>query len=265
MDSFAATKSKKKFFPCFRSTASNGPVRTVRGVDAADEQVFPFMAVEERNGMMLHNVQPFDGCGNVSGRQKKGGGGGALSRALKAVLFGTSLAKKIRKRKRKQKENSNEENQRRQLLSSISSRSSDPNFRNSSTCSSRTSAPFSSASFSSSSPTSPEINEISFRFHPTASNRLFRQINLRKTSRCWFVLLVGLLSLVLWEKIGATVCTSIWILCFHFYRREIGFRSPDDKASAAAMSSDEYKKRTILEGFLNRDRSAVRSSITHID
>lgn len=176
-------------------------------------------------------------------------------------------AKKIRKRKAKEKQNS-KENQRHQTPFSISnSRSriaSDLNYHNSSTCSSRTSALFSSSSFCSSSPASSEMSDISFRFYPTAPNRLFRQINFRKIFSGWFVLLVCLLSLVLWGKIGAIICTSVWILCL--YRRRIGFRSPDNKSSAAAMSYGEYnKRRTVMEGFLKRDRSRAQNSIFRID
>lgn len=171
-------------------------------------------------------------------------------------------AKKIRKRKAKQKQDSEKESQRHQAPSSISNRSriaSDLHYRNSSTCSSRTSAPFSHSSFCSSSPSS-EISDISFRFYPTASNRLFRQIYLRKFCSGWFVLLVCLLSLILCGKTVAIMCTSIWILCL--CRRRIGFSPPDGTASAAAMSTGEYKKRIAMEGFLKRsDRSASQNSL----
>ncbi|XP_038900051.1 uncharacterized protein LOC120087211 [Benincasa hispida] len=263
MDSITAIKSKKKnkLFPCFRAAASGGPVGTARcKEDASDEHIFPFITVDD-------GVRSFDGGDGDSGHRKKKNGGGALSRAVKAVLFGTSLAKKIRKRKAKEKQNSKTENQRHQAPFSISNNrsriASDLNYHNSSTCSSRTSAPFSSSSFCSSSPSSSEMSDISFRFYPTASNRLFRQINFGKIFSGWFLLLVCLLSLVLWGKIGAIICTSVWILCL--YRRRIGLKSSDDKVSAGAMSSGEYyKRRVVMEGFLKRDHSGAQNSILRI-
>lgn len=94
MDSIAATKSKKKnkLFPCFRAAATGSPVRSVRCKDDPNEQVSKLVEVEERNDMMkLHNVRPLDGGDDDSGHRKKKVGGGALSRTIKAVLFGTSL------------------------------------------------------------------------------------------------------------------------------------------------------------------------------
>ncbi|KAA0036754.1 uncharacterized protein E5676_scaffold110G001060 [Cucumis melo var. makuwa] len=261
MDSIATPKSKKKnkLFPCFRAAASGSGHVKVRSKDDS-EDVFPFITVDE-------NVRPLCGCDGDSGHRKKKGSAGALSRAFKAVLFGTSLAKKIRKRKAKEKENSkNEINQMHQALSSIGNRSGTASdnlnlYHNSSTRSSRTSAPFSSSSFCSSSPASSEMSEISFRFYPNGSNRLLRQINLRKILSGWFVLLVCLLNLILWGKLGAIMCTSVWILCL--YRRRMGLK----KGSAVAMSSGEYYKRRIgMEGFLKRERSSsAQNSILRID
>ncbi|KAE8651304.1 uncharacterized protein LOC105435019 [Cucumis sativus] len=261
MDAIATPKLKKKnkLFPCFRSAASGGGHVKVRSKDGS-EDVFPFITVDE-------NVRPLYGGDGDSGHRKKKGSAGAFSRALKAVLFGTSLAKKIRKRKEKENQNSKKEiNQRHQAPSSIGnnrSRTASDNlnfYRNSSTRSSRTSAPFSSSSFCSSSPASSEMSEISFRFYPNGSNRLLRQINLKKIFSGWFVLVVCLLNLVLWGKLGAIMCTSVWILCL--YRRRMGLK----KGSAVGTSSGEYSKRRIgMEGFLKRDRSSAQNSMLRID
>lgn len=171
-------------------------------------------------------------------------------------------AKKIGKRKAKQYQNS-KESQRHLAPPWFSSRSrsgSDLNYRNYST---RSSEPFSSSSFYSSSPSSTEKSDASFRLYPTASNRLYTQIDIRKIFSGWFVLLVCLLSLVLWGKTGAIICTSVWLLCL--YRWRFGFRSPDDKATTAAISSDEYNDIEIMEEFLKRDRLAARNSTLRID
>ncbi|XP_022936449.1 uncharacterized protein LOC111443063 [Cucurbita moschata] len=253
MESIVVTKSKKrnKLFPCFRAAASGSPV----GHGAPEEQVFPFMTVRD-------NVLPVDRGDEDSSRWKKKGGRGAWSRAIRAVIFGTSLAKKIAKRKAKHYQNS-KESQRHLAPSWFSSRSrsgSDLNYRNYST---RSSEPFSSPSFYSSSPSSTEKSDSSFRLYPTASNRLYTQINFRKIFSGWFVLLVCLLSLVLWGKTGAIICTSVWLLCL--YRWRFRFRSPDDKASTVAMSSGEYNDIEIMEEFLKRDRLAARNSTLRID
>ncbi|XP_022139696.1 uncharacterized protein LOC111010543 [Momordica charantia] len=271
MDSDAAKSRKKtKLFPCFRSPASDCYVRTERCKDVPDEKVFPLMAVEEMDGTMFHSVRSVasskDADDEDSGCRKRKGSGGALSRAIKAVLFGTALAKKMRKKKAKQKQNSKKENQiRHHSVSSISDRSriaSDP-YHNYSNFSSRTSMPFSSSSFCSSSPSSSDISERSFAIYPTAPKRLFSQINLRRICSGWLMFLVCILSLILWGKICAIVCTSVWILCFS--SRRFGFKSPEIKASAAAIDSGEHNKRIVIEGLLARDRSAAQNSSLRID
>lgn len=85
MDAIATPKLKKKnkLFPCFRSAASGGGHVKVRSKDGS-EDVFPFITVDE-------NVRPLYGGDGDSGHRKKKGSAGAFSRALKAVLFGTSL------------------------------------------------------------------------------------------------------------------------------------------------------------------------------
>lgn len=67
------------------------------------------------------------------------------------------------------------------------------------------------------------------------------------------LLLVSLLALIFWGKACAIVCTSMWL--FVVPRWNSGEISLENGGCYRIIDSDEYKKKIIMEGLLERSRN----------
>ncbi|KAL8107593.1 hypothetical protein AgCh_024127 [Apium graveolens] len=73
---------------------------------------------------------------------------------------------------------------------------------------------------------------------------------------------LSLLVLIVWGKVCAILCTSTWLLLMsaRFKERGIVKKSSkcDDQLPGENVDSGEYKKRVIMEGLLDRNRSSSK-------
>lgn len=67
------------------------------------------------------------------------------------------------------------------------------------------------------------------------------------------LLLLSLLVLIFWGKVCAILCTSTWL--FFMPGQSKGGDLAVNMVGMLDVDSDEYKKRIILEGLLERNRS----------
>lgn len=250
-----------------------------------------------------------DADSSLDGARSKGSSRRRFSRALKAVLFDTSLTKKIRERKSRKnsfrsgsslslksekianqmndKSSSVEESSDADEMNTINSSRSSLLFSSSTNASSSLSSSCSSSRNANSRSlserrgssgvdsmdrrgsfrtTNSEEKIASFRapnpverkesFRGTKSMELQKQNSAAEKIDQYYsstiglcLLLISLLVLVFWGKICAIFCTSIWLF---FGPRRI---KPVILAGSVNMDSEEYKKRVIMEGLLERNRS----------
>lgn len=245
------------------------------GGSVSDEPVFTYIAVGEKDGVVFPKILPGLSEGKDGGGiGKKKDGHRSLSRILKAVLFETSLAKKIKRRKLQRKlyqSNSNllaraenfskpiiENSIQNQELSKdssqgIGSNSSSPFFNSSAITSS--SVRSSSSSLSSNSRFLTDKNKSSWS---NSIETKQRQSNLQEHGKGSYnsniglcLLLISFLVLVFWGKICAILCTSTWL----FFVPRLCNDNNSSQNGVELLDSDEYKKRIIMEGLLQRNHA----------
>ncbi|KAI9187064.1 hypothetical protein LWI28_023976 [Acer negundo] len=294
--------SSSRFLHCFKppemdiNDRSCVPVRPVRGCRdgfSHHEPVFTYVDVAEKPGVVFTRILSDDlsvgGGGNnrdqngVVEKKKRGGsrGGRKLLCMMRAVMFETSLAKKIRKKKHKQKQWQSDKNE-----NSIQPEySEDENgrtiSRNSSSSSHYSSAITSSSSACSSSLSSDARQRYSdgiklFRSNNSFDGKQKQDMNFHNQERrkgcsgpnnigCCF-LVISLFVLVFWGRVCAIVCTSTWLFFVpQRWRSSIinGSSSKNVGSSSknvgdyanAKLHSEKYKKKIIMEGLLERNHS----------
>ncbi|XP_057460317.1 uncharacterized protein LOC130750858 [Actinidia eriantha] len=289
---FGEKRGKKKVFACFRPVAIDD-----EGSVKPDDSVISFVSVEDDEKMVLPKILTSLSEENLKVYSDDDGGGSrrkeksrrSFSRILKAVLLKTSLVKKVCRREGRQnssptksnsesersKKVSNKENEKPKLRESSyaedcridSNRWPSLNYSSSVTastpmCSSRASSVTSNSRSSSQ-------RKGSFREN-SESKQVDRAISIERervgysshVGLC--LLLVSLLVLILWGKVCAIFCTST---CFFLVPRcigKVGSAVNGGKSTVNGVDSPEidseseaYKKRVIMEGFLQRNRSRV--------
>ncbi|WOH09962.1 hypothetical protein DCAR_0729423 [Daucus carota subsp. sativus] len=72
---------------------------------------------------------------------------------------------------------------------------------------------------------------------------------------------LSLLVLVVWGKICAILCTSTWLLLLSAsFKKRGAVKKSSDQLGREDVDSEEYKKRVIMEGLLDRNRGGISSS-----
>lgn len=291
----ASRSSSRKFFRCFRSAVlddgyEGGDHRCEQG---ADETFFAVVAAKENEGHALRKV-PSGGKGDDGSdeddrgkKKKKKKGLKSLARASKAVLFETSLAKKLRKKKSAEnslESISNLSMEADRILklmhqnssSGVSDNDKAPTTESDGSNSSGAVSPSLSSSRSSSMNSSmrgrsqSSTRSSSFNLKQIQSSALEdgkeRPSHSENFTIC--LLLLTLTALILWGKVCAIVCTSTWLLLVPRWSTIKCAKSPFDIAdeSSSIMDSPEYKKKIILKGLLQRKQCCgahLRVATTH--
>ncbi|KAK2984733.1 hypothetical protein RJ640_004558 [Escallonia rubra] len=279
MDSPVKTRGRRKLFVCFRpADVDEGAVKKKRAaVPAGDLPVLTYISVGK--GVkesavipkVLKSLSDASSGGDVDVPGSRTKPQRRLSRVLKAVFFEASLTKKLGIKKSRESSRSN---------SSLSTKSDKcSSFTNEKTSQReflepddtlRTSSRSSSSLFSSS------MNSTSYTSSITSSSRSLsdrrasfgsnsvepKQVYTQGTKRGYYgssiglcLLLVCLLVLIFWGKICAILCTSTWLF---FAPRRLNFVDRlKNVVDSPGVDSGEYKKRVIMEGLLERNRSRV--------
>ncbi|KAL5736170.1 hypothetical protein ACOSP7_030646 [Xanthoceras sorbifolium] len=283
------SSNSRRFLHCFRTPEMDkngrvsGSFRRVPGHDH-DQPVFTYVDMGEKQGVVFpeilsDDVDVHDGGGNNKDRngvekKKKSGnrGGRKLLLMMRAVMFETSLAKKIRKKKQKQKQKQCQSDG--NLLikpekpwngNYLQQESSDD--ENGRTMSRNCSSLRSSSSVTSSSGCSSSISSNprhrSERINSFRSNNSFegkqnqdRGRGYYRSNICLCFLLISLFVLVFWGRVCAIVCTSTWLF---FVPRRLSTSgnvlSSKNVVDYAKFDSEKYKKKIIIEGLLERNHS----------
>ncbi|XVE80239.1 hypothetical protein DITRI_Ditri14bG0123700 [Diplodiscus trichospermus] len=195
----------------------------------------------------------------------------SFSRYVKAVLFETSLLKKMRNQKSRQKLHRNHNRDKSKptqifyskSVNNISSMNTDHNQSTSSSTSSSslfsTSTTTNSLSSSSASSTTAsrclslsERNNMQAKVRNHGDGKGCNGLNVGICS-----ILISLLVLVIWGKICAIFCTSAWL--FFAYRWNTIKLVPSENIAAGHrfvdIDTELYKKKVIMEGLLERNHS----------
>lgn len=99
--------------------------------------------------------------------------------------------------------------------------------------------------------TSMELKQVQQKHVPIPTNKVSRGVFSSNTGLS--LLLLSLLVLIFWGKVCAILCTSTWL--FFMPGQSKGGDLAVDMVGMLDVDSDEYKKRIILEGLLERNRS----------
>ncbi|TKY69094.1 hypothetical protein E2542_SST05358 [Spatholobus suberectus] len=74
------------------------------------------------------------------------------------------------------------------------------------------------------------------------------------------VLVVTLVIMIFWGRLCAILCTSVWLYCTPRFRKSAAENDDEDpqttKSNDVDLDSEEYKKRVIMEGLLERNHRA---------
>ncbi|KAL0443472.1 UNVERIFIED_CONTAM: hypothetical protein Slati_2069900 [Sesamum latifolium] len=185
-----------------------------------------------------------------------------FSGSLKSVLLRTPLVRKFRSKRYRRdscRSSSSPSSKTKKQTSPTHKKSSYKGFSDDSQSSLFSSTPTTSASSitSDSSSGSERINKgpASVDSRPTRTNTK------RVGSKCsyniaagMFVLLVCLVGLIFWGKVFATVtCIVTWL----FFAPSCESQGGGWSVNGSVVESEEYKKRVIMEGFLQRNRRKV--------
>ncbi|GFZ06605.1 hypothetical protein Acr_18g0007750 [Actinidia rufa] len=273
---------KKKFFACFRPVAIDD-----EGSLKPDDPVIEFISVEGDEKMVLPKILTSLSEENL--KLYSDGGGGrrmkksrrSFSRILKAVLFKASLVKKVCRRKARQnssptkqqsersKNVSNEQHEKPKLKESSyaenhhridSTRWPSLNYSSSVTastsmCSSRASSVTTNSRSSS--------QRKGLFLENSESKQADRAISIERERGGYSsnvglcLLLVSLLVLIVWGKVCAILCTSTWFFLVPRGIRKVGSAVNLVDLPEIDSESEGYKKRVIMEGLLQRNRSRV--------
>ncbi|XP_002525789.3 uncharacterized protein LOC8282933 [Ricinus communis] len=262
-------KTNNKLFLCLRPAVVEDFLANSKGGTAAS-QVLKLIDMERKDGVLFPSVYPSPEGDAAIARQNKKSKKKFL-RAVKAVFFETSLAKKIKKRtSTKKKKYSTGETisnvdkdldlvKEKLLHQKLSKKFTGrnivsyyaPSVNSSSVCSS-----------------APSLNN-SKRFlervislgpsNPILENNIKKQENGKVhygSNTGLFLLLVTLTVLVLWGKVYAILCTSTWLFFVPNWSNVSGKKLlKNGRVHSQSMDLEEYKKKIIMEGFLDRNRN----------
>ncbi|KAK3199294.1 hypothetical protein Dsin_022709 [Dipteronia sinensis] len=285
--------SSSRFLHCFKPPEMDindrgcVPVRPVRGCTdgfSHHERVFTYVDVAEKPGVVFTRISDDVDVGVGGNKQDQNGvvekkkiggsrGGRKLLRMMRAVMFETSLAKKIRKKKHKhkqwqsdkngnplQQEYSEDENGR-----TISRKSSSSGYSSAITSSSAGSSSLSSNarqrdsdrinSFqSNNSLDGKQKRDMSFLHNQERRKGCYGRINMG----CCF-LVISLFVLVFWGRVCAIVCTSTWLVFVPQRWRSSIINVSSSKNGGdytnAKLHFEKYKKKIITERLLERNHS----------
>ncbi|KAK3021390.1 hypothetical protein RJ639_046798 [Escallonia herrerae] len=278
MDSPVKTRGRRKLFVCFRpADVGEGAVKKKReAVPAGDQPVLTYISVGK--GVkesavipeVLKSLSDASSGGDVVVTGSRTKPQRRLSRVLKAVFFEASLMKKlgIKKSRESSRSNSSLSTKSDKCSSSTNGKSlqrefsePDDTFRTSSRSSSLFSSSINSTSYTSS--ITSGSRSLSDRRASFGSNSVEpKQVYTQGTKRVYYgssiglcLLLVSLLVLIFWGKICAILCTSTWL--FFAPRRLNCVDRLENVVDSPDVDSGEYKKRVIMEGLLERNRSRV--------
>ncbi|KAF8414014.1 hypothetical protein HHK36_002012 [Tetracentron sinense] len=262
---------KNKFLLCFRPLDMDGAIKS----EGTEDPVFSYIAVEKKDNYMIPAIlSSLSEKENSKISPRKRNARQVFSRVLRAVMFETSLIKKVRSRKVRQDLCRSDSN-----LSAKSEKFSDINRRKSSeddgrkidsTVSSSLSSSCSSSTTSTyvmpESKNSRSLADQKESFGSNCFEQKQSKKNLqdpqRKTkgtvTRCFsssaglYLLLISLSIMIFWGRICAIFCTSAWL--YFVYRWNSGDGPPENGNKSPEMDSREYKKKVIMEGLLERNR-----------
>ncbi|KAJ4843007.1 hypothetical protein Tsubulata_005385 [Turnera subulata] len=271
------TKKLSKFLLCFGVVNMESTTSVVQPDDGGDKggtlptrclgedpPLITYVKVEGDKDGLVFPVLPLPEEEFVT--RKKDKRRRSFSRVVKAVLFETSLAKKIKKKKQKQKLHQSSGNQSSPKAGKNSSptkrhpgnqESGDSRIMSDSSLWSPSSVSCSSSSRSSTTTTNSfQLNQTEFRhIHDNGQDQPGKGYYSSNIGLC--LLLISLLVLVFWGKLCSILCTSVWL--FLVPRLHIKKHSSLQYAAGCGeIDSEEYKKRIIMGGLLERNRGGGR-------
>lgn len=280
MEAIKNRKKTRRLFLCFEPIVMeyNDSVKPGRG-DGSSDQVYAYITVGKNKGgggeiMVPKILSSFSDKGSNNeavpdgGRKKKG----KFSRVVRAVLFETYLSKKIRSRKSRQnsfrsssslssKYDKNSNSVEEKSMPRESPEEVDDQRLNRNTSSSSSSHP-STITTTGGSPSlcascSTCSRSMSGRKVSPRSNSIYLKQRNDDGGRIYglCLLLISLLVLIFWGKVCAIFCTSTWL--FFLPRRNLGYELPEYGGQSPEMDTVGYKKKIIMEGLLERNRSKV--------
>ncbi|PSS16223.1 hypothetical protein CEY00_Acc13720 [Actinidia chinensis var. chinensis] len=283
MDSVKRKRGKKKFFACFRPVAIDD-----EGSLKPDDPVIEFVSVEGDEKMVLPKILTSLSEENL--KLYSDGGGGrrmeksrrSFSRILKAALFKASLVKKVCRRKARQNSSPTKSNSKSERSKNVSNEQHEkPKLKESSYAedhridstrwpslnySSSVTASTSMCSSRASSVTTNSRSSSQWKglfLENSESKQADRAISIERERGGYSsnvglcLLIVSLLVLIVWGKVCAILCTSTWFFLVPRGIRKVG--SPVNVVDLPEIDSESegYKKRVIMEGLLQRNRSRV--------
>ncbi|KAK3040287.1 hypothetical protein RJ639_028202 [Escallonia herrerae] len=279
MDSPVKNRGRRKLFVCFRpADVDEGAMKKKRAeVPAGDQPVLTYISVGKgvkESAVIPKVLKSLSDASSgrdvvVTGSRTKPQR--RLSRVLKAVFFEASLTKKLGIKRSGESSRSNGSlSIKSEKCSILTNEKTSQREFSESDGTLRTSSRSSSSLFSSSMNSTSYTSSITSSWRSLSDRRASfgsnsvepKQVYAQGTKRGYYgsstglcLLVVCLLVLIFWGKICAIICTSTWL--FFAPRRlnrvdrlEIVVDSPD-------IDSGEYKKRVIMEGLLERNRSRV--------
>ncbi|KAA8526882.1 hypothetical protein F0562_008889 [Nyssa sinensis] len=282
-------RTRSKSFLCFRPVAiEDGLVKRIRTDDSGDPVETCVDVGGKEEDMLIpkiwkclshENLKVSDGDVATDERRPKKRSHRIFSRILKAVLFDTSLAKKNSKRKVGNNSQSDLSAINNKIETSMDEKNIEKKWSDADEdCrmnSGRSSSPYTSSVTPSTSLCSSCASSITSNSRSLSeSKRSFRanQIELKQLHRntttvkvggyfgsnvglC--LLLICLFVLIFWGRLCAIICTSTWL--FVAPNRSNRVVSAEKGVDWSEVDSEEHKKRVIMEGLLERNRSRIQS------
>ncbi|KAL6999431.1 hypothetical protein U1Q18_000592 [Sarracenia purpurea var. burkii] len=299
MDS-AKNRVRNKLCLCFRPVAVDDRSLKPDCTNGSGDPVFSYISVQRKEKMVLPKILTAlsekrlkvssDGGGRTKEKSRR-----SFSRMLNAVLFETSLGKKVRNRKDGknsfQSENHSAPEKTKNVSNAMnenptpkdSSEAEDPRLdssrwppMNSSIATASTSLWSSRDSSVTSSSKSLTEGKGSFRANPSVKTKqVNRSTSTEKVSELhssnigFCLLLICLLALIFWGKVFAIFCTSMSLFLVPSLIKRIsypvnGVDSPVNVIDSPEIDaeSEAYKKRrVVMEGLLERHRSWVTPQV----
>ncbi|KAJ6301451.1 hypothetical protein OIU77_015702 [Salix suchowensis] len=273
-------KNQNKFLLCFRPVVMDGLERQRLGNGGGGcgggDPVFKCVKLENNDGEVFPQIFPTNlpssNRESIAYTEKKGHKKN-LSRLLKAILFETSLAKKIKRRKllqklkqseKAEKDSNPEKNSIDAMNKEFSKREDGRNISNRNMTGSSHSSLWSSSSSSLSLNSSSSVSDASPLFRSNSSEFKPKQDNKQGNGKGFTstiglcLVLISLMVLVLWGKVCAILCTSTWLFLVPRCSKARN-NSSQNIFYDEGIDSKEYKKKIIMEGLLERNRNHVLS------
>uniref|UniRef100_A0A5B6YXT8 Uncharacterized protein n=1 Tax=Davidia involucrata TaxID=16924 RepID=A0A5B6YXT8_DAVIN len=281
-------RGRSKSFLCFRPVAiedgyikrsrtvghgSGDPVLTCIDVGGKEDMVIPKIL----SSLSGEKLKVPEGDVTAGDRRRKKTSHRIFSRILKAVLFETSLVKKRKVRNNlpsdlsvisnKIETSVNEKNIEKEWSDADEDRlinSGRSSWRYTSSATPAASLCSSCASSTTSNLRYLSERKRSFRANSIESKQLHRHTSTVKVGGFYYgfniglcLLLICLFVLIFWGRLCAIICTLTWL--FFAPSRSKGVDSPENGVDRSEIDSEEHKKRVIMEGLLERNRSRMQS------